>query len=490
MSAFLLPAALLAVLAAVPWQEAPTQSAPAAAATDSLAARADAFLQRCAEAGFHGSVLVARGGRPLLDRGYGLADRGAGRPNAPGTVHAIGSITKQFTAAAILKLQELGKLSLQDPLSRHLPGVPADKQDITLHHLLTHSAGFPGAIGDDRDPVGRDDFVALALATPLESAPGTAYEYSNVGYSLLGAVVEHASGQGYEAFLRERLLVPAGLAHTGYLAADWSKAPLAVGYDRDGERWGTMLDQPHAADGPGWHLRCNGGLLSTTHDMLAWVQALQRHVVLSEASLAQMLAPHVEEGPGSGSHYGYGWALFTTPRGTRLVTHNGGNGIQFADVLWFADEGLFIALMSNASARGMQDLAWDIGRMAFDPAFDPRVPQPARALPGLPDGPAGERLRALSALLAAGGDDAALTAWLQENLGPGFLEDFPLERHLQVFRMLCDDIGAHVLEGVAELSPGEYELRLRSERDHEVTRLTVELRPGDARIAGLGAERE
>jgi CubicO group peptidase (beta-lactamase class C family) len=251
-----------------------------------------------------------------------------------------------------------------------------------------------------------------------------------------------------------------------------------------------MLDQPHAADGPGWHLRCNGGLLSTTHDLLAWVQALQRHAVLSEDSLAQMLAPHVEEGPGSGSHYGYGWALFTTPRGTRLVTHNGGNGIQFADVLWYADEGLFIALMSNASARGMQDLAWEIGRMAFDPDFEPRVPQPARALPGLPDGPAGERLRALCALLASGGDDATLTAWLQANLGPGFFEDFPLERHLEVFRGLCADVGAHRIEGVAELGPGEYELTLRSERDQAVTRLQVALRPADARIAGLGAERE
>jgi CubicO group peptidase (beta-lactamase class C family) len=485
MSAAVLAPVLLAALVAAPPQDAPAPAAPA-----SLAERADAFLQRCSEAGFHGTVLVARDGRPLLDRGYGLADREAGRPNAPATVHAIGSITKQFTAAAILKLQELGKLNVQDPLSRHLPGVPEDKAAITLHHLLTHSAGFPGAIGDDRDPVVRDDFVALALATPLTFAPGAAYEYSNVGYSLLGAVVERASGQGYEAFLRERLLEPAGLTHTGYLAPDWSRAELAVGYDRAGERWGTMLDQPHAADGPGWHLRCNGGLLSTSHDLLAWVEALRRHAVLSEASLAQMLAPHVAEGPGSGSHYGYGWALFTTPRGTRLVTHNGGNGIQFADVLWYADEGLFIALLSNASARGMQDLAWEIGRMAFDPAHEPRVPQPARALPDLPGGPAGERLRALCAVLASGGDDAALTAWLMANLGPGFLEDFPLERHLQVFRRLCTDVGAHRLEGVAELGPDEYELRLRSERDQAVTRLFVQLRPSDARIAGLGAERE
>jgi len=482
--------ALLVLAALPPWSLARATPPQAGDGPATLAARADAFLQRCVEAGFHGSVLVARDGQAVLDRGYGLADRERELPNAPETVHAIGSITKQFTAAAILKLQELGKLSVQDPLSQHLPGVPQDKAAITLHHLLTHSAGFPGAIGDDADPVERDAYVALAFATPLAFEPGTAYEYSNVGYSLLGAVVERVSGQGYEDFLQQQLLRPAGLAHTGYDAPDWANLPLAVGYSRRGERWGTMLDQPMTPDGPGWHLRCNGGLLSTTHDLQAWVAALQGHVVLSADSLERMLAPHVEEGPGSGSHYGYGWALFTTPRGTRLVTHNGGNGIQFADVLWYADEGLFIALLSNASARGMQDLAWEIARMAFDPGYEPAPPQPARTLPGLPDGPAGERLRALCALLATGGDDATLTTWLQANLGPGFLEDFPLERHLEVFRMLCADVGAHRIEGVAEMGPGEFELRLRSERDQVVTRLSVQLRPGDARIAGLGAERE
>ncbi len=481
----LLPAAVL-----VAFVHAPDEPTPAAGPTDPLHARADAFLQRVADAGFHGSVLVVRDDRTILDKGYGLRDRERGLPNTPDTVHAIGSITKQFTAAAILKLQELGKLELQDPLARHLPGVPADKAAITLHQLLTHSAGFPGAIGDDYAPVGRDEFVQLAFATPLGFEPGAGYEYSNVGYSLLGAVVELASGQGYEPFLHDQLLQPAGLALTGYQTPDWSAAELAVGYDKRGERWGTMLDHPWAPDGPWWHLRCNGGLLSTTHDLLAWTEILQRHAVLGPDSVRQMLAPHVEEGPGAGSHYGYGWAVFRTPRGTRLITHNGGNGIQFADVLWYADEGLFIALMSNASARGMQDLAWEIGRMAFDPDYEPQPPQPPRTLPGPPDGPVGERLRALSAVFASGSDDAALTAWLQANLGPGFLQDVPLERHLAVFRQLCADIGANRIESLEQLGPEEYVLRLRSERDRAVHRLQVQLRPTDARIGGLGADRE
>lgn len=452
-------------------------------------ARIDSFLNACTTAGFNGSVLVMRDGAALLDKGYGLRDREQNLPNEPGTVHAIGSITKQFTAACILKLQEQGRLKVTDAMSAYLPDVPKDKAGITLHQLLTHSAGFPGAIGDDNEPIDGGEFTRLALRAPLEFAPGTGYGYSNVGYSLLGIIVEKVSGMAYERYLHDELLAPAGALRTGYRIPDWTKEQLAIGYRKDGSRWGTMLDHPIVNGGPGWHLRANGGLLSTTHDMAAWLEALRTQMVLGQASTEAMFAPHVAEGEGADSHYGYGWAIFRTPRGTRLITHNGGNGIQFADALWYADEGVTVVLMSNANQRGMQDLAWDVGRMVFDDAYAPHPPQPAKALAGVPEGPAGERMKALSAVIGAEGDDARLREWFTEHFGPGFLNDIPMDRHLSVFNQLRADIGPNRIERVEQLGPEEFAVLLVSERDQSRWRVMMQLRPIDARIGGLGVER-
>jgi CubicO group peptidase (beta-lactamase class C family) len=474
---------LLFVLACTsPAKEAATHERVA----DPVTARIDSFMLDATEAGFNGSVLVLRDSAVLLDKGYGLRDREQSLPNTPATVHAIGSITKQFTAACILKLQERGRLKVTDPMSVYLGGVPPDKSDITLHELLTHSAGFPDAIGDDNDAIDGAAFTKLAMTAPLEFKPGTAYNYSNVGYSLLGIIVEKVSGMAYERFLHDSLLVPAGLLRTGYRIPDWSKEQLAIGYRKDGTRWGTMLDQPTVNGGPGWHLRANGGILSTTHDMAAWVDALRTNKVLAKNSTDAMFTPHIEEGEGARSFYGYGWAIFKTRRGTRLITHNGGNGIQFADVLWFADEGVTVVLMSNASKRGMQDIAWEIGRMVFDPAYVPSVGQAAQVLAGVPDGPMGERMKALSTIIASTGDDAALSGWLRANLGPGFLADVPLERHLSVFKQLRKDIGANTIERVEQLSPEEFALRLKSAKDGALFRVMMQLRPSDALISGLG----
>lgn len=393
---------------------------------DSTAARIEAFMQRQVEAGFSGNLLVMRKGEVVVEQGYGLRDREAGLPNVPGTVHAIGSITKQFTAAAILELERTGKLSVNDLMSKYVANVPKDKEAITLHHLLTHSAGFPGAIGDDYAPIGREQFLQLAMLTPLEFAPGTGYGYSNVGYSILGAIVEHVSGEGYEAFLRDQLLAPAGLKRTGYLLPGVPRGELAVGYAKGGSRWGTMLDHPQAADGPYWHLRCNGGLLSTARDMYDWTEALRTHRVLDSSAVRRMWTPYVQEGEGADSHYGYGWAIFTTPRGTKLVTHNGGNGIQFADVLCYVDEGVTVVLMSNANVRGQQNMAWEVGRMVFDPAYVAEVRAAApEVLPGLPADAFGDRLRALSTIIAKGGGRCRADAVVGGEPGSGLPEGHP-----------------------------------------------------------------
>src|SRR5262245_56723700 len=173
----------------------PVQARAAVVPDSVVTAGLERYMAAAAAEGFRGAVLVARGENVLLARGYGTTIPGGNRPITAETVFSTGSITKQFTATAILKLETQGKLSVQDELGRWFDAVPADKSGITLHQLLTHTAGFPGAIGDDRERIGRDVYVQRALATPLLFSPGSRYEYSNVGYSLLAAIVEKASGQ-------------------------------------------------------------------------------------------------------------------------------------------------------------------------------------------------------------------------------------------------------------------------------------------------------
>ena len=313
-----------------------------------LGRKIDEFMTRLEAWGFSGAIIVARDGQIALSKGYGLADREQKGPFTPDTASSIGSITKQFTAAAILKLEMQGKLKVGDPISKYLPDVPPDKAGITIHHLLTHTAGFRGDFGGrDSDPISRDDLVKLVLAAPLKFKPGEQHEYSNEGYSLAGAIVERVSGQTYESFLSERLFKPAGMMSTGYVLPKWAPGQVARGY-LDGEAWGSITEKGWGPEGPGWYLKANGGVHSTIRDMYRWHQALEGNAILSKEAKTKFFTPYVKEGPNADSSYAYGWAVFTTPRKTRLIAHNGGNGVFFADFRRYVDENVVIYAHSNA----------------------------------------------------------------------------------------------------------------------------------------------
>ena len=327
-----------------------------------LGQKIDRYLQKAEANGYAGSVLVARGEKIILAKGYGLADRENKVKQTAETVFSIGSITQQFTGAAILKLGMMGKLKGTDPISKHFGDVPADKKEITLHHLLTHTAGFEGALGDDYDAIGREDFVKLALGSKLLFKPGERYEYSNVGFSLLGIIVELVSGKNYEDFLYEALFKPAGMEKTGYVRPGFVKSELAVGY-RGGERWGTALDRPWRPEGPGWHLRANGGILSTVGDMYRWYLALKNDTVLSVSAKKKYLAPHVKEYADGNSYYGYGWVTQKTERGANLIWHNGGNGIYNAFMGFEPENDLVIIASSNIAGKISDNYAERIERI-------------------------------------------------------------------------------------------------------------------------------
>jgi len=215
------------------------------------ATKIDDFMSRLERLGFSGAIIVGKDGNVILHKAYGYADPAAKTPYTIDTASTVGSITKQFTAAAILALEEEGKLSVNDPITKYFRDVPPDKSAITIHQLLTHSAGFPDAIGDDNEPTGRDEFIQRAMSRKRLCTPGSGYEYSNVGYSLLAAIIEQVTGATYERYLHDRLFVRADMEHTGYRIPQWTK--LARG-SRNGELV-PPFEGSWAPDGPYWHLR-------------------------------------------------------------------------------------------------------------------------------------------------------------------------------------------------------------------------------------------
>jgi len=364
-------AALLLLLAPAAPLARQEELAPGELVEGELGYRLDEFLTRLEGLGFAGVVGVEFEEKPILIRGYGMADRERGAPVTPETVFCTGSITKQFTAAAILALQDEGKLSVQDPLTKYFERVPEDKRGLTLHHLLTHTSGLADPEAGDYDLQATAAWVRdQAFGTALQWQPGARYGYRNVNFSLLGMVIERVSGEGYEAFLQKRLFERAGMARTGYLLPRFAPESFAIGY-LDGERWGTTLDHPLLADGPCWTLRANGGIQSTVGDMLRWHHALQSGRVLSAAALEQLQTPYSDEG--GGTFYGYGWSIQKSPSGKKLVAHNGGNGVSFADFLRFVDEGHCIFLATGVGSRFRESLAYDLAAILYS--------RPVRALP-------------------------------------------------------------------------------------------------------------
>ena len=224
--------------------------------------QSDGFLKRlAAEKGFSGTVLIARDNKILLDQGYGFADLKKTERTKTDTKFYIASITKNFTAVAILKLVEQKKLRLDDAIARFFKEVPADKRSITIHHLLTHTAGLAQNYAAD-GIADRHDAVKAVLTQPLKSTVGEKFGYGNEDYNLLAAIIEIASGLTYENFFREQLLRPAKMSNTGF--------------------WGdkTIKGEPIASTNrpidpqPNWGFRGGVGMYSTAGDLYKWQQAL------------------------------------------------------------------------------------------------------------------------------------------------------------------------------------------------------------------------
>jgi CubicO group peptidase (beta-lactamase class C family) len=291
---------------------------------------------------FSGMIMLGMNGEIKINQGFGYADRGKMIPYSDQSLYTIGSITKPFTATAIMLLYDKAKISLTDPIDLYFKNVPEDKRKITIHQLLTHSSGLPGAIGDDYEAIDNISFQQRTWEHPLQFIPGSGYEYSNVGYSLLGMIVEKVSGENYSTFLQNHIFKPAGMTTAGYQNPDADYTRLAHGYTSEGKDWGTSHDKTWNEGEPYWHLKANGGLLMSAMDMYHWYLALKENKVLKPELLKLQTTPYVDEG--GGSFYSYGYAVDTDGV---CVQHNGSNRIFKADFRWFPKSDFFLFSASN-----------------------------------------------------------------------------------------------------------------------------------------------
>ena len=339
--------------------------------------RVDSYLESSENNGFSGVVLVAKKGEIILSKGYGWADRENKIPNSPATVFNIGSVTKQFTASAILKLVEQGKIKTSDKISSYFVQTPSDKKDITIHQLLTHTSGISNRTGGFRyHEASKEQFLKEFFESELQSQPGTTYQYANANYIMLTAILELVSGQTYNAFLQENLFGPAQMTSTGYKRINFSTERLAHGYyyNRDDEKWtdwGTT--QQHLPyNNNHWYSIGKGDIHSTIEDLYKWHVALKNNVVLEPKTRKTQETAYVAENHNMPSYYGYGWAISKSDRDTKIVAHNGSNGLYFADFVRFIDDDVVVIYITNAFlGRESEYVAREIGKMIFDTNYNP-----------------------------------------------------------------------------------------------------------------------
>jgi CubicO group peptidase (beta-lactamase class C family) len=337
--------------------------------------RIDNYLSKLENIGFDGSVLVELNGEKRISKGFGFTNKAEKIKNSPTTVFDIGSITKQFTAAALLKLEMQGKLSTDDKITKYFENVPTDKSNITIHDILRHQSGLQSDVGNDYGKISQSEFLDTVMNSKLDFAVGTKYSYSNIGYSLLAMIIEKVTSQTYESYLYENLWKPAQMEMTGYSRPQFDKNKIAIGYEKDNTIWGKPTDKAWDKSSPYWHLKGNGGILSTTEDLYKWHKALMTDLVLSKDAKQKLYHPTLRTGETENSYYAYGWNVSQTNRNTTQVEHSGTNLIFFADFLRYIDENITVIMLSNKSHPSFNNICFEISRIIFNSKFIPEIQQ-------------------------------------------------------------------------------------------------------------------
>jgi CubicO group peptidase (beta-lactamase class C family) len=307
---------------------------------------------------FTGTVLVARKGKVIYEKAFGLADREWNVPNTIDTKFEIGSITKQFTAACVLQLANEGKLSLDDKLSKYFPDFPK-ADSVTIHMLLTHTSGIkdytelPEFGKMATRPIEKDTMVALIKKQPFDFSPGTKWHYSSSGYYLLGYIIEKVTGKSYSDYVFENVIQKAGLKNTCVNRWDTILPYRAKGYEKtQNEGWKNAnyisMEGPFSA----------GAMISTIEDLYQWDKALFSNKIISPVMLGKMTTPYME-------HYGYGLSIDTFQHHLRIGHGGGING--FTSFLgYFPSDDVVVAGLSNNGNAFMVSIVNALAAILFD----------------------------------------------------------------------------------------------------------------------------
>ncbi len=307
------------------------------------------------------SVAAGRGAELVFSKAFGSADLEFDVPADEETMFRIGSVTKQFTAAAVVRLAEREKLVIDELLTKYLPDYPAQGREVTLRHLLTHTSGIPSYtnLGPawlqlvSRE-LTHEEMLDLFQDQPFEFEPGTRWSYNNSGYYLLGMVIERASDLSYADYLGQEFFEPLGLTRTRYDSNGEVIKNRAQGYGfEDGRTWNDRLigmSQPGAA----------GGLISTARDLVRWQIALVSGQVVSPAGYEEMTLPYLLA-DGHETTYGFGLGL-PDVAGQRCISHGGGIFGFNSWLGYFPDQQLSVAVISNSEAISSEAIAQEIAR--------------------------------------------------------------------------------------------------------------------------------
>ncbi len=324
------------------------------------------------------AIAVVRGTDTLLFRGYGSANLELATPVSTTSVFEIGSVTKQFTASAVLQLAEQGKLALTDSIGRWVPNLPATWRRVTITQLLNHTSGIPSytEVGESwvkrwGEEMTGEQLVALSATKPLDFAPGTSWKYNNTGYVLLGMLVEARAGRAWSEDFAARFFAPLGMTRTLYCERKLVVPHRAAGYSREGkDRWANTaylsMSQPHAA----------GALCSSIGDLLTWNRALHGGKILAPSSYTAMTTP-----AGSAAPKQYGFAIGRQEmNGHVVLTHGGGIPGFLTANSFVPDAQLSVTVLTNGDANDPGDLAMQLTRAALGVPLLSK-PKPAALVP-------------------------------------------------------------------------------------------------------------
>jgi CubicO group peptidase (beta-lactamase class C family) len=346
------------------------------AAAQDVGSLADEYLTTSSRQGrFSGVVLIAKGDKVLLRKGYGMANVEQNVPNTPEGVFLIGSITKMFTAFSILQLEERGLLSVKDPVSKYVPEIPASWNAVTLHHLLSHTSGIPdfasaAAYSNADDPMRVEAALKASAEKSLLSAPGEQFRYSNAGYILLGRVIEKVSGEPYEKYVKEKILDPAGMVNTAYDHSAVMVPNRVNGYRFDGE----FLQNAKREEMSWTHSA--GALHSTVDDLYRFDRALKSGKLFSSAITAKAWAPYmhwVAPPPfGTEADYGYGW-MSGKDFDHAYVGHGGWVGGFVSQFKRYPQDDAVIILLSNIESANYLEITRDLSAILFGAKYQAPV---------------------------------------------------------------------------------------------------------------------